>query len=356
MRQIAYKPALLDSPKDDAPFPYFAVSHSSEGDVIVGSGPVSQEVKEKWPYWVQTALASHAETGEIMPDGYLWLKRSAGASSIIVFSSSHVIYSQMWKLILVSSGVSLLVCLGFFLLARQLATKATKPIRMAFEEQKRFVSDASHELKTPLTVILTNAELAASNDVSSEQAKRYTQNVLSTAKRMKYLSEGLLNLSRAEFLNSNEETPADILQVANQCALSYEALCFEKGHELITSFGTDESLLTPLPSQKAAQLISILLDNASKHAEGPGPIVLTVSKEGKNEAVLSVSNPSRSYSPEELNAMFSRFWRGDSARSHTGSYGLGLAIAKSLVEHSKGRLEASYRDGTITFLVHLPLV
>lgn len=356
MRQIAYRPALLDSPKDDAPFPYFAVTHSSEGDVIVGSGPVSQEVKEKWPYWVQTALSSPAETGEIVPDGYLWLKRSAGASSVIVFSSSHVIYRQMWTLILISSGVSLLVCLGFFLLARKLAIKATRPIRMAFEEQKRFVSDASHELKTPLTVILTNAELAASSDVSTEQARRYTQNVLSTAKRMKYLSEELLNLSRAEFLDSSNVAPADLLQVAKQCALSYEAVCFEEGHELITSFGAFEPLITPLPSQKGAQLISILLDNASKYAEGPGPIVLTVSKEGKSEVVLSVSNPSRAYNPEELAAMFSRFWRGDSARSHTGSYGLGLAIAKSLVENSKGKLAVNYNDGTITFVVHLPLV
>ena len=199
MRQIAYRPALLDSSKDDAPFPYFAVIHSGEGDVIVDSEPVSQEVKEKWPYWVQTALAAPSETGELAQDGFLWLKRTAGASSIIVFSSSSVIYSQMWTLILVSSGVSLLVCLAFFLLAKQLATKATRPIRMAFEEQKRFVSDASHELKTPLTVILTNAELAASSDISSEQARRYTQNVLSTAKRMKHLSEELLTEAGQSF-------------------------------------------------------------------------------------------------------------------------------------------------------------
>lgn len=350
MTQLAERPRALEGESSDTPFPYFAVTHTQAGDVIVGNEPLQKTVEVHLSEWIATALANDYDSGEIAGADYLWVKHSLGIGTVIVFADFSPMLFSTWHFLFVSCIVASLVCLCFFFLARWLAKKATAPVETAFQAQRQFINDASHELKTPLTVILTNAELAVDSDCSNE-SKRYTNNILRTARRMKKLSQELLDLSRAE--NKQDiTTSTNFSVISEELALSFEAVCFEAGHQLI--YTIEPEVMVGLNEGHAEQLVSILLDNAAKYAEGDGPITFLLKKE-KNTARLCVSNPSQELDPDNLNRMFSRFWKADASRTNSDSYGLGLAIAKQIVEQAQGTVFATWKDGVISVTVVLPI-
>lgn len=351
MNQIAERPHALETLEetDNTSFPYLAVFHSQTGDVIAGNTPIDAETKAHIFDWTAIALASNQAQGELAQTPYLWLKRPAPFGSVVVFANISSMLAESTHLLLISCGVAAVVCAGFILLSKWLANKATTPVEAAFTAQRQFVSDASHELKTPLTIILTNAELA--NSVAeNEDCKRYTTNILQTAKHMKKLSEGLLDLSRTS--TTDPASTINMSDVATELALSYEALSYEAGHQLTCTI--TPNLHATIAPQHAEQIISILLDNAAKHAEGDGPITLNLAKD-RNTCICSVTNPCLPLSKDDLAHMFSRFWQADTARTQHDSYGLGLAIAKTLAEQADGSIKATYQNGFITVTLQLPI-
>ena len=266
---------------------------------------------------------------------------------------------------LLIGGGSLLALIGLAIL---LARWAVRPVETAGRQQKQFVADASHELKTPLTVILTNTELLQSPDYDEAQKQQFTDGIRTMAQQMRALVERLLELARAE--NARPQAafaPVCLSEVAETSALLFEAALYARGLPLETQVGPElpVSGLTPVPlvqpvrtgsgdERQRGQLVEILLDNARKYASG-GTVRLQLQRSGRHSSHLSLENEGPALSPQQLQEIFKRFTRADPARTRSGSFGLGLAIAQAIVQAHHGKIWAESRNGCNTFHVELPL-
>ena len=240
---------------------------------------------------------------------------------------------------------------GFLILSIFLAHWTVRPVERAWVEQRRFVADASHELKTPLTVILTNAELLRERSEDPEQ-RRFADSIITMSHQMRSLVEDMLQLARAD----SGQTPAererlDFSGLLEQTLLPFEPVYFEAGLVLESAVQPGVALTGCAPQLR--QVAEILLDNALKYADPGSTVRLTLDSRG-HQCCLKVSSPGRTLTAQECRDIFSRFYRVDPAR-RGGSYGLGLAIAARIVSDHRGRIWAEGRDGVNTFYVNLPM-
>ena len=267
--------------------------------------------------------------------------------TLVAFLDDTVTQSSMSMLlhnVLLVGGAAIVV---LFFLSLHLSKRIIRPLEENDRSQKRFVSDASHELKTPVAVIGANAEL-----LSRELGENgWLANIRYENERMGELVRQLLGLSRAE----NTETPMeelDLSRVVTGEVLAFESLAFERG-KTIESEIEDGIHMTGSRSQ-LAQLVSVLLDNALRHSSG-GEIGITLRRQA-HTAVLSVVNAGDEIPPDKLEHLFDRFYRLDEARSGEGEhYGLGLSIAKAVAQKHGGSIAASCADGKVRFTVSLPV-
>lgn len=233
------------------------------------------------------------------------------------------------------------------LLVMFLSKKAIEPVAESMEKQKRFVTDAGHELKTPLAIILANTEAMELRQGES----KYSRNIREQVQRLSGLTQNLLTLARAD--ESGVVLTTEDLDLS---ALAAESLRpFREGAEL-KGLTLTESIAPDVRAsgnrQQLSQLLSILLDNAIKYTPAGGRITLRLRREGKN-AVLQLSNTveDSSIPPERF---FDRFYRADEARTQkSGGYGIGLSAARAIAEAHKGSLTAAYEAGQIVFTLKL---
>ena len=234
-----------------------------------------------------------------------------------------------------------------FIISIFIARRIVSPLEENDRRQKRFVSDAGHELKTPVAVISANSELLKRELGDNE----WLSNIDYENERMSELVKQLLLLSRAE----SGEMPRDILdfsKLADGESLVFESLAFEQGRRIETEI--EPGITLEGNSNQLKQLVSILLDNALSHGSGE-EIRLTLRRE-RHFAVLTVSNDAPEISGEQLERLFDRFYRADEARGDEGAhYGLGLSIAKAVAEAHGGQIHAACADGKVTFTVSLPV-
>ena len=230
-----------------------------------------------------------------------------------------------------------------FIISIFIARRIVSPLEENDRRQKRFVSDAGHELKTPIAVISANSELLKRELGDNE----WLSNIDYENQRMSELVKQLLLLSRAE----NGEIPKeklDFSRLSDGECLVFESLAFEKGRRIETEIEPGITL-DGNPGQ-LKQLVSILLDNALSHGTGE-EIRLTLRRE-KHSAVLTVSNEAQELGADQLDHLFDRFYRADEARGDSNShYGLGLSIAKAVAQAHGGQIHASYKDGRVFFTV-----
>ncbi len=246
-------------------------------------------------------------------------------------------------------GVASLI--GLFGISWLLARWAVQPVEKAWQQQKQFVADASHELKTPLTVITTNAELLLQSDGDAGDKQRFSGNILAMARQMRRLVEGLLELARGD--NGGQNMPMELLDLTalvEESCLIFEPVAFENGLGLET--GLSPAVQVKGSAGHLRQVVEVLLDNAVKYAQGPGTIQVALSAQA-GFCRLMVANPGLEIGKEELEKIFHRFYRGDQARSGD-SFGLGLAIAQSIVAAHRGKIWAESSGGTNRFFVQLP--
>jgi signal transduction histidine kinase len=246
-------------------------------------------------------------------------------------------------------GISFLTFLGISIL---LSKWAVEPVELAWKEQRQFVADASHELKTPLTVIMTNAELAQSPEYDDEKKQRFIGSILTMSRQMRGLIERMLELARVD----SSETKANMRVVnfsklVSDSLLPFEPVFFEKGLELKAEI--DENIRVEGEEAELRQVLDVLLDNAQKYSKERGTTWVTLKKQGKGRCLLTVANEGKGISPEEAQNIFKRFYRGDQARSRTGSFGLGLSIAEAIVTRHRGKVWVESSDGINRFHVEL---
>lgn len=244
--------------------------------------------------------------------------------------------------------------LGFLVISILLARWAVRPVEKAWEQQRQFVADASHELKTPLTVILTNAELLQEQSYDPETKKRLTGSILSMSRQMRGLVEDLLQLARADNGQMKAEREViDLSELVQEAILPFEPLYFEQN--LVLESRILPGLRVSGSRSNLIQVADILLDNCRKYSAPGSTVVLTVQR-SHNRCLLTLFSPGQPLSQGACRDIFKRFYREDKARSAPGSYGLGLSIAQSILESHRGKIWAEPKARGNLFCVTLPLV
>ena len=260
----------------------------------------------------------------------------------MAFMDNTVIQKSMTTLFrytLMFGSVSLVV---IFFLSRYLAKKIVDPLEKSYLKQKQFISDAGHELKTPVSVVNANAELLQRQIGENG----WLANIQYENERMGKLVGQLLELARAEDVKPQMEY-LNFSRLVAGGVLPFESIAFENGLLLNTQIAEDVTLRGN--QTQLSQLVSILVDNAIRHGHGGKEIQIRLTH-NRSLAVLAVINAGEAIPPEKMEQLFERFYRADEARnSEDNHYGLGLAIAKAIVEAHKGKIEAHCYDGLIEF-------
>ncbi len=354
LRTVASDPQRLNWPGTSSRLPYFTVRISLFGSVRVnGTSYYDLTDTELLADIVKGALDGGQVTGLLKDYSLRYYRVNYGGGEYIVFADVSSENSTLRALERNCVFIGLGSLAVFFLMSLLLARWATRPAERAWKQQTEFVSDASHELKTPLTVILTNAEQLRSPDYSPEDKTRFSENISVMAERMRRLLESLLSLARAD----NGVLPDTFSDVAlsallEETVLTMEPVLYERGLELKAEIAPDLRIRGSEAGLR--QVAEILLDNARKYS-APGTVRLSLERQGRNRALLTVFTPGEPLSEEEQKAIFRRFYRTDKARSADGGYGLGLAIAEGIVKAHHGKIWCESGDGGNSFLVNLPL-
>lgn len=356
MESVAANPFQLGRPNavgSEVRLPYFMVKIGAAGEVtaiVGGYYDLSDEVFLR--ALTEAVVQKSARTGIIAEYNLRFLKVKSPLSETLVFAditSEKAALSSLAKTCAGLGGLCLALFLGISVL---LARWMVRPVEKAWDQQRQFVADASHELKTPLTVILTNAELLQMPEGDPADKRRCTDSILTMSHQMRSLVEHLLELARSDNGQSKMVfEKVDLSALAEDALLPFEAVFFEAGLTLESQIAPGITLTGS--RQYLGQLLDILLDNARKYATG-GTVRVTLEKTRHRRCCLSVSNEAEELSKQDLQNIFKRFYRMDAARSRDGSFGLGLSIAENIVTAHGGRIHADYADGRITFTAELP--
>lgn len=268
------------------------------------------------------------------------------------FSEDHALKTQM----LHSGAVALLALVAFFVASCLLSRRLVAPVETAWKQQQQFVADASHELKTPLTVILSNTNLLLRDydDRKSGNFER-TLRIQSEATRMKQLVESLLLLARSDSGRlSQDYHNVDFSYLVESSVMAFEPIAFESGRKIEADLTEDIELYGN--ETRLRQLADILIDNACKYSN-PGSVieVQLCEKKDTRSVSFSVTSEGKSLNEEEQKQIFLRFYRADPSRGESPGFGLGLSIASSIVNEQGGTIQVS-SDGVQknTFTVTLP--
>lgn len=251
--------------------------------------------------------------------------------------------------------VAFFMLIIIFLISRFFANKSIQPIKEAFDKQKQFIADASHELKTPLTVINTNVDVLLSNKEDSiHNQSKWLYYIKSEAERMNKLTSDLLYLAQVDYSDVKMIfSDFNLSEAVEHIILTMEGVVFENNISL--HYDIEPNLIVSGNIEQIKQVIMIFLDNAIKYTYKKGKINLVLNK-NHNKINLSVTNTGKGIPEEHISKIFNRFYRTDKSRArNSGGYGLGLAIAKAIVEQHNGKISVkSIVDKKTTFSIELP--
>lgn len=334
----------------------FMLLASADGTIVAAESRLDLE-ETFYAEALKKALAIDRETGQFAHDGNDWAfnAQATNAGTLFVFMDVTAQQAILTNLIYTFAAVGLGMLIVIYFISRFFASRSIAPVKDAFEKQKQFIADASHELKTPLAVIQTNTDVLLANreDTIASQEK-WLHYIKQETGRMAKLTGDLLYLTEMEDARTVMlHAEYNLSEALETIMLTMEAVIFEK--QLRLEYDIEPGLMTKGSSEQMQQVIMILLDNAIKYAGARGAITLTLNKQ-QHDAVLSVTNTGDGIAPEHLGRIFDRFYRTDASRSRSqGGHGLGLAIARSIVDQHGGKLQARSTVGeSTTFTLHVP--
>ena len=339
---------------DQVLLPYFTVQVWGTTVYVTGGTYSGLEDTDALTAILTDCLSQEADEGSLPGYALRYLRQDDGLYTQIAFvdiSLETAALRQMMASYLRIGLLSLLLLAGASFL---LSLRVTRPVERAWRQQRQFFSDASHELKTPLTVILSNAEMLETSDLP-ERESRWRDNILSESRQMKTLVEEMLTLSRTEDAQRKPTVAdVDLSDLSEDCALAFEPVAFEAGKPL--SWDVTPALTVSGDGEKLRRLLSILLDNAAKYGAPGEGIVLSLRAE-RSQAILSVANGSGGHPipPEELPRLYERFYRADASRGEQSGFGLGLPIAQAIAKEHHGALRAESDEQATRFTFTLPL-
>lgn len=356
MDKLVSNPLHMMNPKDrmNVGLPYFSVHLDKQGNIRESDNSYyNLSDQNTLPEIVEKSAEIPGRTGELSEINLRFMRINIPKGQFIVFMDmSHEIetLNTLTANCIFIGFISFFVFLGISVF---LSNWAVKPVEQAWNQQKQFISDASHELKTPLTVILTNAELINSQDYDTESKYRFLSNIQTVAVQMKCLVEGLLELSRIDngsIVYGKESV--NLSTLTHNTQLLWEPIFFE--HGLTLDAQIDSSVSLQASELHLKQLWDILLDNALKYST-PHSTVTMCLKEKHSVCELSIQSHGESISDEDLKNLFKRFYRSDKSRQNCNSYGLGLSIAEGIVTAHHGKIWVESILGTNTFYIRIPM-
>jgi signal transduction histidine kinase len=287
--------------------------------------------------------------GTLSSSNLRYMMRQINGTTQIAFYDLSADRDIISNLILTFVVVGFLSLAAFFIISLYLAKWALKPVEKSWEQQRQFIADASHELKTPLTVILANTDILASHKSDTIQNQyKWLEYIKAEATRMSTLVNDLLFLAKSDATKNNLIlSTINFSDIVWSCSLPFESVAYEQGKDLQTNIESD--IFLEGDEGKLKQLLMILLDNACKYTDKKGTIKVNL-KQKQEKIYVEVMNSGEAISPEHLSKLFERFYRADEARDREhGGYGLGLSIAKNIVDMHYGKITvtSSAETGTI---------
>ncbi len=356
MKSIAVDPFRLGRPNEKSPdlrLPYFTLQLGMKGELVsTGGGYYDLSDKEFLKDLIDESVGSRRESGIVEGHHLRFCRVATPRGTVLVFSDMSSETRTLESLIQTSLTIGVLSFLGFLAISIFLSKWAVKPVAAAWLQQKQFVADASHELKTPLTVIMTNAELLQNEECAEAERKTFSQSILLMSQQMKLLVEKMLELAKSDADQTKQQMkPVDFSKLILDTAISFEGVFVEKG--LTVESSVEPGITVSGNGQALQQLIDILLDNAQKYSSPGGETTVRLYSSGSGKCQLKVSNPGKEIPQEDLKKIFQRFYRMDKARSRDGSFGLGLSIAENIVSQHKGKIWAESKNDINTFIVEL---
>ena len=338
--------------------PFFCVSIDKNGDAAI----MEEHYSETYTTEFLTDLAVQVkDQTKGTANGLLYYVTKGEEYQVVTFMDNSAFsnsFSKLFKNTLLYGAIAL-ICVYF--LSRYLAGRIIKPMEEGYQKEKEFTADAGHELKTPIASIGANAELLR-REIGEN---KWLDNIIFENERMSSLTKELLDLAQSESGQYNTES-VDLSNLLEGCVLPLEAIAFDRGVEI--NLDIQDDLTVEGNRNQLQQLITILLDNAitycSTDAIDSGGTFKTYKAladvdvsltQSNGKARISVSNPGEPIPKEEQDKMFQRFYRNDDARSYSGHYGLGLAIAKSIVTNHNGEIFMECKDGRVAFITELPI-
>lgn len=333
-------------PKSINSINFFVIMADNDGTYIASLN--NNDMTEETAQGYITQILNHNKKSG-MTDNYSFCTEKKSNGTVMVFTDRTAEINIMNKLKRTTVVVGIISIIFLSVGAYFISGLIVRPLKDTFEKQKQFISDASHELKTPLTVISTNADVL-SGEIGDNKWLNYIQD---QAERMNVLVNDLLSLTRLENKSNNFiQTDFNLSQAVVNTALPFECQAFETNKNFVLNI--DENISVYGSEQHIKQMAGIFIDNALKYSKDGGTVRVSLTKQD-GRAVFSVYNTGTGVKEEDKYRIFERFYRSDESRNRsTGGYGLGLAIAKSIIDKHKFKIEVENEEGrSICFIVKM---
>lgn len=338
------RPGAEAVPKSLGSIDFFIVMADTHGQYLatLNNEDLSADTAQNY---ITSVLNTGTDTGTL--NNFQFYQLPKGNGTLMVFTDKRAELDMLSKLmrttIIIGIAAFLILSVAAYFLSRQVM----KPLKTAFEKQKQFVSDASHELKTPVTVISANADVL-SDEIGENKWLTY---IKSQTERMNILVNDLLNLTRLENNTADfVKTDFDLSKAVVNTALPFECQAFETNKKF--ELDIEEGIFLNGSERHIKQMTAIFIDNALKYS-GDGGIVRVTLKKSGDKRFLSIYNTGTGVKDSEKDKIFERFYRSDESRNRaTGGYGLGLAIAKSIIDRHKFKVSVENIEGkSICFII-----
>lgn len=346
--------------KSDVPVAVYYV----DGDELTSAPRASATLVEGTLKDVSQECISAADgEGSFSQYGLAYLKRTVKGVSYVAFADDSAAANAK-RVLLVSVGVGAVALFLFFAASIVFSGWALRPVRRAWEQQRRFVTNASHDLKTPLSIIKANTEVLLDEpDAIVAEREKWLSSTKAASEDMEQLVGEMLELARLDELSEpgvavpavsqSQLEQVDLSRLVEGCALQFESRSFEGGFELTTDI--PEGVIVRSSAEPLRQLLQILLDNACKYVNAGGIVKVGVFGPAASSGAtrIAVSNTGTTIASNDLEHIFDRFYRVDKARDTTSGHGLGLSLAKALSEQLGATLTAASSNEETTFTLTL---
>jgi len=334
---LLYIDSVLDLSKEDYALAATIAMKNPDGGIAELWG-------RKWQYTTYLGVYQLDDSNSAQSDGLTFIR----------FLDITDSYKTLETLLFTLIGLYFVLMIVFFILAWYFANRSVRPMAEAWESQRQFIADASHELKTPISTLNANLDIlyASQEDTIKEQVK-WLDNSKKVLSRMTALIQSMLELAKVDELSDTQNIDEVLInQLLDEAADSYAPLAAKKNIAIVEDLDFNIHIFSNY--NMIQQAVEILMDNAVKYTNENGEIQISAYVE-KNDAVIKVQNTGDGIPPADIDKIFDRFYRGDKARVYkNGNYGLGLSIAKSVVQKLGGEISAESNSERTVFTMKIP--